>query len=163
MLICLSLLLPYIAWADDIATQLFVAIKQRNSTSVEQLLQSQAIPDAHNPAALLPFQTPLALAVSLGETEIIALLLQYGADINLRTGFWRDISPLYIAAKNGNLPMVKQLLAAGAKLILTAGPLLKKLLLLRGICCKVKLSIWGVLPACLMLLKRVEMRNFIIC
>ena len=43
-------------------------------------------------------------------------MLKYEADINLRVGFWRDISPLYIATVKGNLPMVQQLLAAGAKI-----------------------------------------------
>lgn len=116
LLILLLCFLPTIVNAEDVNRQLFSAIKQRNLSSVEQALQAQANPDGRNPAALISFQTPLSLAVSLGEPEIIALLLKYDADINLRVGFWHDISPLYVATARGNLEMVKQLLAAGAKI-----------------------------------------------
>jgi len=116
LILVLLYLLPTTVCAVDIDQQLFIAIKQRNLNAVEQVLQSQASPDVRNSAALISFQTPLSLAVSLGEPEIVALLLKYDADINLRVGFWRDISPLYIATANGNLTMVKQLIAAGAKI-----------------------------------------------
>ena len=112
----LLFLLPTSVSAEDIDKQLFSAIKQRNLSAVEQALQSQANPDVRNPDALISFQTPLSLAVSLGDAEIVTLLLKYDADINLRVGFWHDISPLYVATAKGNLPMVKQLLAAGAKI-----------------------------------------------
>ncbi len=112
----LLFLLPTIVGAEDIDKQLFAAINQRNLSAVEQALQSQANPDVRNPDALISFQTPLSLAVSLGDAEIVALLLKYDADINLRVGFWHDISPLYVATARGNLPMVQQLLNAGAKI-----------------------------------------------
>lgn len=112
----LLFLLPNSVSAEDIDKQLFSAIKQRNSSAVEQALQSQADPDVRNPDALISFQTPLSLAVSLGDAEVVTLLLKYDADINLRVGFWRDISPLYVATAKGNLPMVQQLLAARAKI-----------------------------------------------
>lgn len=116
LLVLLLCFLPTVVGAEDIDKQLFSAINQRNLSAVEQALQSQANPDVRNPDALISFQTPLSLAVSLEDAEIVALLLKYDADINLRVGFWRDISPLYIATKKGNLPVVKQLLAAGAKI-----------------------------------------------
>ncbi|MCK4503379.1 MAG: ankyrin repeat domain-containing protein [Desulfuromonadales bacterium] len=108
--------LPTTVGAADIDKQLFAAINQHDLRAVKQTLQSQVDPDVRNPDALISFQTPLSLTVSLGDVKIVPLLLKYGADIDLRVGFWRDISPLYIATAKGNLPMVKQLLAAGAKI-----------------------------------------------
>ena len=124
----LLFLLPTIVSAENIDKQLFSAIKQHNLSAVEQALQSQADPDVRNPDALISFQTPLSLAVSLGDAEIVALLLKYDADINLRVGFWHDISPLYVATARGNLPMVHQLLGAGAKIDPNRWTLVKEIL-----------------------------------
>jgi hypothetical protein len=116
LIVFLLLCFPLIASADNTEKQLFSAIKQQNIENVAQALRTKADPNARNPAALISFQTPLSLAVSLGDNEIVALLLKHGADIDLRVGFWHDISPLYIATTKGNQPMVELLLAAGAKI-----------------------------------------------
>ena len=117
LLIVLVLFLsPLVVNAGDVEKSLFEAINRCDVRGVERALQAGADPNARNLQALISFQTPLAFAVDLGEETIVDLLLNSGADVNLRVGFWHDISPLYIAVANGNLTLVKQLLNAGAKI-----------------------------------------------
>ncbi len=54
--------------------------------------------------------TALHYAVSIGEAEIVSLLLRHGADVNLG----ESVSPLVEAVKNCNLGVAKLLLDAGA-------------------------------------------------
>jgi hypothetical protein len=107
---------PTIVNAGNTEQQLFSAIHQHDLEAVENLLKSRVDPNLRNSAALISFQTPLSLAVSLGDAEIVALLIEYGADVNLCVGFWHNISPLYIATDKGNLVIVQQLITAGAKI-----------------------------------------------
>ncbi len=56
--------------------------------------------------------TALHWAAAQGHAEIVKLLLDYGANINLRNR--EGNTPLHLAARNGNLSTVKLLLARGA-------------------------------------------------
>ncbi len=58
--------------------------------------------------------TPLSLAASGGYVNIIKLLLDYGAEINSRTGSKLGISPLMLAAMNGHTQAVKVLIDMGS-------------------------------------------------
>jgi len=107
-----------VAWGapDDSARHLFQALEQRDLPRVEQMLRSGVSPDVCNPDAPIAFQTPLSWAVSSSDATMVTLLLSYGADIDQRVGFWRDLSPLYLAVKNGNFPLTRQLVEAGARI-----------------------------------------------
>lgn len=96
---------------------LFQAISKGDVAQLALLLQQKGVDvNGRNSRVPIAQQTPLALAVELEQAEMVALLLAGGADVNKRVGFWQNISPVYIAAKQGNLEMVKTLLAAGARL-----------------------------------------------
>ena len=58
--------------------------------------------------------TPLSLAASGGYVNIIKLLLDYGAEINSRTGSKLGISPLMLAAMNGHTHAVRLLIEMGS-------------------------------------------------
>jgi ankyrin repeat domain-containing protein 17 len=58
--------------------------------------------------------TPLSLAASGGYVAILRLLLDYGADINSRTGSKLGISPLMLASMNGHLQAVRLLIDQGS-------------------------------------------------
>ena len=64
-------------------------------------------------AADLDGTRPLHWAIRADELEVAGLLLKAGADPNAETRL--GVTPLYLAAQNGNPEMVKTLLAAGAK------------------------------------------------
>ena len=56
--------------------------------------------------------TPLHVAASNGHAEVVALLLEKGADPNAQNRL--EVTPLHMAAKNGHLPVVEMLVAHGA-------------------------------------------------
>jgi hypothetical protein len=59
-------------------------------------------------------ESRLTLAAKKGNPEMLALLIDWGADVNKRDGF--NDTPLLAVQYSGNLPAVKLLVAAGAKL-----------------------------------------------
>ena len=58
--------------------------------------------------------TPLHIAAALGEVEVATLLLDRGADPNVRSG--DGILPLHFAARSGTIEMAQLLVARGARL-----------------------------------------------
>jgi ankyrin repeat protein len=56
--------------------------------------------------------TPLHYAAENGQKEMVELLIDKGADVNLKTDF--DQTPLHLAAENGQKEMVELLIAKGA-------------------------------------------------
>ena len=62
--------------------------------------------------------SPLHCAVSNGKREIVRLLLEAGAQVNVR-GHRSDRTPLFMAAEVGDLETARLLLQHGAKLNLT--------------------------------------------
>jgi len=128
-----------IAWAatSPATEQLFTAIQKHNTEQVGLALKAGADPNALNSQAPLAFETPLALAVTLGDIPIVNLLVKQGADINKNVGFWHNISPFYLAVRQGDLAMVKHLHDLGAKIAPNRWTPLKEILrapydLLRG-------------------------------
>ncbi|WP_276381016.1 ankyrin repeat domain-containing protein [Flavobacterium sp. H4147] len=56
--------------------------------------------------------TPLVVAVSKGDIEVVKKFIEYGANVNERSD---DMSPLMTAARYNKVEIIKVLLAAGAR------------------------------------------------
>ncbi|WP_281233351.1 ankyrin repeat domain-containing protein [Flavobacterium gelatinilyticum] len=56
--------------------------------------------------------TPLNVAVSKGDIEIVKKFIEYGANVNEKSD---DMSPLMVAARYNKVEIIKVLLAAGAR------------------------------------------------
>jgi ankyrin repeat protein len=55
--------------------------------------------------------TPLCVAISKGEVEIVKKFIEYGADINEKSN---GMTPLMVAARYNNVEIIKLLIAKGA-------------------------------------------------
>ncbi|WP_337965839.1 ankyrin repeat domain-containing protein [uncultured Flavobacterium sp.] len=58
------------------------------------------------------FVSPLNVAVSKGDVEIVKKFIEYGADVNQIS---EDMSPLMVAARYNKVEILKVLLASGAR------------------------------------------------
>jgi ankyrin repeat protein len=58
------------------------------------------------------FVSPLNVAVSKGDLEIVKKFIEYGADVNQIS---EDMSPLMVAARYNKVEILKVLLASGAR------------------------------------------------
>ncbi|MEO8535149.1 MAG: ankyrin repeat domain-containing protein [Flavobacterium sp.] len=56
--------------------------------------------------------TPLNAAVSKGDIEVVKKFIEYGANVNEKSG---DMSPLMTAARYNKVEIIKVLLASGAR------------------------------------------------
>ncbi|QSB24987.1 ankyrin repeat domain-containing protein [Flavobacterium sp. CLA17] len=56
--------------------------------------------------------TPLNVAVSKGDVEVVKKFIEYGANVNEKSG---DMSPLMTAARYNRVEIIKLLLASGAR------------------------------------------------
>lgn len=56
--------------------------------------------------------TPLNVAISKGDVEIVVKFIEYGADVNEQSD---DMSPLMVAARYNKVEIIKILLANGAR------------------------------------------------
>ncbi|MEN2403051.1 ankyrin repeat domain-containing protein [Flavobacterium sp. MC2016-06] len=56
--------------------------------------------------------SPLHVAISKGDIESVKKIIEYGADVNT---FWKDLSPLMVAARYNKFEIIKILLVSGAK------------------------------------------------
>ncbi|MGO4772922.1 ankyrin repeat domain-containing protein [Flavobacterium sp. W22_SRS_FK3] len=56
--------------------------------------------------------TPLNVAVSKGDIDVVKKFIEYGANVNEKTD---DMSPLMTAARYNKVEIIKVLLAAGAR------------------------------------------------
>jgi len=102
-----------LAAALDADQQLFEAIEQRDIAAVNQAIQDQANVNAQQ-SKLLSKETPLFLAVSLDEIEIVELLIELGAKIDDPQQELSRRTPLSAAISQGSLEMVSLLIAQGA-------------------------------------------------
>lgn len=57
--------------------------------------------------------TPLCVAISRGEIEIVKKFVEYGADVNEKSN---GMTPLMLAARYNKVEIIKFLLSSGAKL-----------------------------------------------
>ncbi|PXY43494.1 ankyrin repeat domain-containing protein [Flavobacterium hydrophilum] len=58
------------------------------------------------------FVSPLNIAISKGDIEVVKKFIEYGADVNQIS---EDMSPLMIAARSNKVEIMKILLANGAR------------------------------------------------
>ena len=105
------LALGLLAYSNVQAESLHEAVTMKNADRVEALLQQGA--DINELGrSWYGYGSPLHLAVRDGHQEIAQLLIDSGADVDVRDH--NDYTPLHNAAWNGNLDMVKFLVDAGA-------------------------------------------------
>ena len=96
-------------------TPLHIAAKQGNPAIVRALVNAHAAVNALTTTGA----APLHFAAASGDSESIAVLLDHGAEIDIREPQWSQ-TPLMFAAAGGRTAAVKLLLARGANLSLTA-------------------------------------------
>lgn len=99
------------AWAPDGFTPLHLAAFFRRPAAARLLVERGAPVDVVARNEQIPV-TPLQSAVTAGQGETAALLLERGADPNFRHG--GGFTPLHTAARNGDESAVELLLASGA-------------------------------------------------
>jgi len=58
------------------------------------------------------FVSPLNIAISKGDIEVVKKFIEYGADVNQIS---EDMSPLMIAARSNKVEIMRILLASGAR------------------------------------------------
>lgn len=109
LLICLGLLAVSNVQADR--DSLHQAVLKQEVDTIESLLIEGA--DINKLGSLLyDHGAPIHVAVRASNPEIVTLLLERGAQVDIRDS--SDHTPLHNAAWNGNLDMIKLLLDAGA-------------------------------------------------
>lgn len=103
------------------SSPLYVAIEKRASETLQEvkiLLDSD--PGANLNAVIAggfrSKKTPLLLAISKGNTELVKLLIQYGADVNLPAKLSLNRTPLQQAAERGDIDIVRLLLSYKAEI-----------------------------------------------
>ena len=99
------------------AENLVQAVYQGNIESVKSKLQSGA--DINKLQNMWSEQASiLHFAVRLNRPDMVRLLIQEGAAVNVRDG--DDLTPLHIASWHGNLEIVKLLIESGANIRATS-------------------------------------------
>jgi ankyrin repeat protein len=93
--------------------RLFSAIREHDLQSVESLATEE--PKLVNDSVFYTRTTPLHLAASLGQLEILMLLLKHGARVNAVNS--RRQTPLMLACKNGRAACIGPLLDNDANVI----------------------------------------------
>ncbi|CAG9860777.1 unnamed protein product [Phyllotreta striolata] len=88
---------------------LYFAVQSTAVDCVKELLTNNAVP---NPSQVFT-ETPLHVAAALGDAEIMKLLLQHGAAVNVKYGPCK-MTPLHLAAEDGDAECLGMLLDAGA-------------------------------------------------
>lgn len=93
---------------SDSGAELIIAVKARDSKSVEQLIRKGVDVDQKDEKGV----TALIFASAVGDLKIIDTLLQNGANVNARpkTGY----TALMVAARAGKVDAVQRLIKAGA-------------------------------------------------
>ena len=103
--------LGFVLFANAQAESLHQAVYANNIESVKSLLVNGA--DINQLGlSVYSSESPLHTAVSNGHMDIARLLLEQGANVDIRGK--NDFTPLHHATYNGNLDMVKLLFNAGA-------------------------------------------------
>lgn len=74
---------------------------------------NEITPKTNITTAYYPSVTPLCVAISKGEIEVVKKFVEYGADVNERSN---GMTPLMVAARYNNVEIIKFLLSKGANL-----------------------------------------------
>eukprot|EP00766_Chilomastix_caulleryi_P000803 gnl/Chilomastix_caulleri/1782.p1 GENE.gnl/Chilomastix_caulleri/1782~~gnl/Chilomastix_caulleri/1782.p1 ORF type:complete len:228 (-),score=58.97 gnl/Chilomastix_caulleri/1782:209-892(-) len=94
-----------------------LAARSGSIKCVSLLLKTNAVNDINSIDAL--YWTPLHYAAEGGFTQIVKMLLDFGADVNTQDD--EGLTPLHKASENGHLSVVQLLLDAGCSKL--AGPI----------------------------------------
>ncbi len=110
--ICLLLLLPFCAFAQDTNDELLEAARKSDVEKVKALLAKGANVNAKSPYGV----TPLGFACSRGSVEIAKLLLDSGAEVNVTDTFYKTTPfGMIMMGKKANPEIMLLLLEKGAK------------------------------------------------
>ena len=99
----------YFEWLTD---ELFNAVSDNNVDEVSQLLSENQHFSINVDAVNFEASGLLHVAARMGHTEMVRLLLDRGADVNVRDRGGR--APLHLACMNGHTDTVRLLLDRGA-------------------------------------------------
>jgi ankyrin repeat protein len=109
--VAIAAMLGTIAYSQTATDDLFVVVEKNDIQKVRNALSLGADVNARDPYANM---TPLMMAAYDGYTEIAALLLEKGAEVNAKGGVDMDMTPLIYAASQDRLDTVKLLIEKGA-------------------------------------------------
>ncbi len=111
-MICLLLLLPLFAFAQDANEELLEAARKSDVEKVKVLLAKGANVNAKSAYGV----TPLGFACSRGSVEIVKLLLDSGAEVNVTDTFYKTTPfGMIMMGKKANPEIMLLLLEKGAK------------------------------------------------
>ncbi|MFI4937741.1 MAG: ankyrin repeat domain-containing protein [Candidatus Berkiellales bacterium] len=108
-------------YAGGGSSVLSAAVKTGNAEMVKYLLEKGATTYLNKEAPdLINYihgngELPLATAADSGFVEIAKILIDHGADVNARTGWFGKSTPLTYASANADIPMMKLLIDNGAQ------------------------------------------------
>ncbi len=121
---CASLLIQHGADVNFVDmsgyTPLIISVLSSSPELAALLLDSGAQESLNPDPHFIMATTPLALACSLGEIDIVEILLQHGANVNLLGGHSGEASPLSYAALQGHTEIMQKLIEHGADVNSTA-------------------------------------------
>jgi ankyrin repeat protein len=106
----LLLILPLTIAAQSLDEQLLAATRKSDAVKVKELLTQGANVNAKSPYGA----TPLFFACDRSNVEIVKILLEKGADVNVKDTFY-GASPLGWSLGKGNAEIVRMLVEKGAK------------------------------------------------
>ncbi len=110
--ICLLILLPLFAFAQDANDELLEAARKSDVEKVKALLAKGANVNAKSSYGV----TPLGFACSRGSVEIVKLLLDSGAEVNVTDTFYKTTPfGMIMMGKKANPEIMLLLLEKGAK------------------------------------------------
>ncbi|EFA07512.1 pyrexia [Tribolium castaneum] len=95
----------------DNKSPLHYAVQSLAIDCVKELLENNAIPNTSQVYS----ETPLHVAAALGAPEIVKLLLDHGAAVNVQCGTDK-LTPLHLAAEDSDAESARLLIDAGAQL-----------------------------------------------
>lgn len=111
------LILPFLVsvfsipgFGQNLNDDLIVAARKSNVEAVKELLAKGADPNAKSPYGA----TPLFFACDRGSLEIVRMLVDRGADVNVQDSFYKSTAVGWAVSKN-HVAIVKLLLEKGAK------------------------------------------------
>lgn len=110
--ICLLLFLPLLAFSQDVNEELLEAARKSDVEKVKALLAKGANVNAKSPYGV----TPLGFACSRGSVEVVQILLDHGAEVNVTDTFYKTTPfGMIMMGKNAKPEIMLLLLEKGAK------------------------------------------------